>query len=180
MYLCSGIRVQAICIFFGQDQFSTPLKWIATKASYPLSLPQPFLFPFCINTLFFVSTVRLYNNQKPCARVQGYVWSELIGSVQTEHLNLHTISKNLCITTFFCCVVMCPYLQLTRYPVTPVEVSSPVKVSSPEETREMPGCSNLSNGTIVTKLLINYSWRTQVPNGALCVHQSILSLRGEQ
>lgn len=64
--------------------------------------------------------------------------------------------------TFFSCVVMCPYLVLTRDPVTPVKVSSPVKV----QTREMPWCANLRNGLIVTKLLINYSWRTQVPNGA--------------
>lgn len=44
----------------------------------------------------------------------------------------------------------------------------------------MPRCSNLRNGLVVTKLPINYSCRTQVPNGAPCVHQSILSFGGGQ
>lgn len=56
---------------------------------------------------------------------------------------------------------------LTRDPVTPVKVSSSLKVSSPGLTREVLGCSNLRNNLIVTKVF-NYLFRTQVPNRALC------------
>lgn len=74
------------------------------------------------------------------------------------HCNLKTTFasqgfNNLCLATFFCVTVMCPDFVLIRDPVTLLQVSFPIQVS----TEEMPGCFNLRNGLIVTKLLlINY------------------------
>lgn len=54
--------------------------------------------------------------------------------------------------------------------VTLVKVSSAAELSFPEVTREILECPNHRNGLFVTKLLIHYSWATQVPNRVHCVH----------